>query len=222
MIPWETLDRAQAPDGSALTLVRHGGDYAIRADGTPLMGSRAHASEYALGARACAGLADTANAHVLIGGMGMGFTLRAALDALRPDAKVTVVELVSAVVRWNRGPLAHLAARPLDDPRVTVAEGDVADAITRAREACDAVLLDVDNGPVALTARGNARLYDAAGLRRAHRALRAKGTLAVWSAGDDARFTAKLAVAGFTVRTERVRARGTGGGWHILWLAQKS
>ncbi len=221
MTPWETLDRAEAPDGTALTLVRHGGDFAIRAGGHALMGSRMHASEDALGARGCEGLRARRGARVLIGGLGMGFTLRAALDALAPDARVEVAELVPAVVRWNLTHLAHLAGRPLDDPRARVIEADVADVIAGARGAYDAVLLDVDNGPSAITAASNARLYGAAGLARAARALREGATLAVWSAGEDRGFTARLVAAGFEARTERARARAEGGGWHVLWLAKR-
>jgi len=220
MIPWETLDRAQAPDGGALTLLRRGDEYVIRVGGHALMGSRAHASEDALGARGCADAARERAPRVLVGGLGMGFTLRAALDALPPAARVDVVELVPAVARWNRGPLAHLAGRPLDDPRVTLREGDVVDAIAGARGVYDAVLLDVDNGPSAIANEGNARLYGAAGLARAARALRPGGTLAVWSAGEDAAFSKALRDNGFDASTERVRARGGGGGWHVLWLAR--
>lgn len=219
MIPWETLDRAVIADGTTLTLARHDRDYVIRADGRALMGSRMHASEDALGKRGCAELGPSS--RVLLGGLGMGFSLRACLDALAPTARVDVVELVPAVVHWNRTHLADLAARPLEDPRVTLIEGDVVEVIGAARALYDAVILDVDNGPSAFTSKSNHRLYDLAGLRRVHRALRPDGTFALWSVGDDPRFTENLERAGFAHRTERVKARGHGGGTHLLWLATR-
>ncbi len=219
MIPWETLDRAVAPDGTSLTLLRHDRDFSIRADGRALMGSRMHASEDALGARGCEGLGP--RARVLLGGLGMGFSLRATLDALGPESRVDVVELVPAVTRWNREHLGHLAGHPLDDPRATLVEGDVVDVIANAKSRWDAVLLDVDNGPSAFTSRTNARLYDREGVRRIHRALRDGGTFALWSVGDEPRFSAALSQAGFEARTERVRARESGGGVHFLWIARR-
>jgi spermidine synthase len=225
MIPWETLARASAPGGSALSLHRRGEEYVIRVDGQDLMGSRQHGSEETLAELGCAGLREVRGARVLIGGLGLGFTVRAALTMLGPDAKLEVAELVPAVIAWNRGVLAHLAAAPLDDPRVSVHEGDVATLIAGRRAAYDAVLLDVDNGPSALTAPGNARLYGPRGLEQAGHCLRPKGVLAVWSVSDDARFTARLERAGFQVKVERVLARhGTTkrtGKRHVLWLAQK-
>lgn len=219
MLPWETLDRALAPDGAALTLARRGDEYVIRAGHVALMSSRAHASEDALGARAAA-LCPAAGT-VLLGGLGLGFTLRACLDGVSPDATVDIAELVPAVVRWNRGPLAPLARVPLDDPRVRVLEGDVATPIAAARARYDVIALDVDNGPSALVSRGNAALYGEAGLRRAQTALRLQGALLVWSAGEDPAFEQRLARVGFAVTRERVRAHGAGGGWHTLWIARR-
>jgi spermidine synthase len=219
MLPWETLDRALAPDGAALTLARRGDEYVIRAGHVALMSSRAHASEDALGVRAAA-LCPPAGA-VLLGGLGLGFTLRACLDGLSPDATVDIAELVPAVVRWNRGPLAPLARAPLADPRVRVLEGDVATPIASARARYDVIALDVDNGPNALVSRGNASLYGEAGLRRAQAALRPHGALLVWSAGEDPAFEQRLARVGFAVTRERVRAHGAGGGWHTLWVARR-
>lgn len=221
MIPWEQLDRAEVANGEVLTLWRHGADFAIRVNNRDLMASRMHASEDALGARGSAPYASRRNARVLIGGLGMGFTLRAALDALGRDARVDVAELVPAVVRWNREHLGHLAGKPLDDPRTRVLEADVADVIANARGEYDAVLLDVDNGPAAFTISTNSRLYGPEGVRRMHRALREGGTLALWSLGDDPRFTSRLRSAGFDAKTERVRARERAGGWHVLWLATR-
>jgi len=225
MIPWETLDRAKAPGGTELSLHRRGEEYVIRVAGQDLMGSRQHGSEESLARLGCAGLTGQRGARVLIGGLGMGFTARAALDVLAPDASLEVAELVPAVITWNRGPLAHLAGAPLEDPRVTVHAGDVVDVIGRARSRYHAILLDVDNGPDALTSPTNARLYGAAGLARALAALAPRGTLGVWSAADDPRFTARLGRAGFGVRVEKVLARHNaqkpGGKRHVLWIASK-
>ncbi|HSD22289.1 MAG TPA: hypothetical protein VLC54_19725, partial [Anaeromyxobacter sp.] len=196
MIPWETVDRARAPDGAELVLARRGDEWAVRAAGHVLMTSRAHGSEEALAAKALARAA--APRDVLVGGLGLGFTLRAALDRLPPGARVIVAELVPALVAWNRGLVAHLAGRPLDDPRVRVAPGDVLERIAGSAGAFDAILLDVDNGPAALAHPANDRLYGEAGVRACHTALRRRGVLAVWSAGQDARYLARLERAGFT------------------------
>jgi len=159
---------------------------------------------------------------VLIGGLGMGYTLAATLRRLGPRASVLVAELVPAVVDWNRGPLAHLAGRPLGDPRVRVEEGDVADALRASPGALDAVLLDVDNGPSALTRRTNAWLYAADGLAAVQAALRPHGVLAVWSAGPDDRYRERLERAGLEARAQVVPARPGGGGRHVIFLARKS
>jgi spermidine synthase len=226
VIPWEKLGEADAPGGGKLTLHRRGHEFSIRIDGKELMGNRQHGSEDALARLGCEALAEVAKARVLIGGLGMGFSLRAALDVLRPDAKVEVAELVPAVVAWNRGPLSPLAGAPLEDRRVEVHEGDVVAQIAAARARYHAIMLDVDNGPDALTSPGNARLYGPAGLARARAALRPGGTLAVWSAEGDPRFSARLERAGFRVRVERVLARHNGskrgGKRHVLWLAQSA
>lgn len=221
MKPWIELDRAVAPGGSVMVLCQRGRELVIRVDGLELMGSRASASEVELARLGCAGLRDVRGARVLIGGLGMGFTLRAALRALSDDAAVDVVELVPEVVKWNRGVLAPLAGAPLDDPRVRVLEEDVAHVLKRSEGAYDAVLLDVDNGPAALTAKANARLYDAAGLARTWRALAPGGVLAVWSTGDDQKFTARLATAGFASRVERPAATFGGGRRHVVWVARR-
>jgi len=224
MIPWETLDRVAAPGGAELSLHRRGSEYVIRVDGQDLMGSRQHGSERSLAELGCAHV-PARGAHVLIGGLGMGFTLRAALDLLSPDARVEVAELVPAVVAWNRGPLAQLSGEALADGRVSVREGDVGKLIAESRARYDAILLDVDNGPDALTSPSNAGLYGAAGLARGLAALRPGGTLAVWSAADDPGFGKRLARAGFAVQTERPLARhNTTKRWgkrHVVWLAVK-
>ena len=219
MIPWETLGRAQAPDGAKLVLCRRGDEFVIRVGGRDLMSSRMHGSEEELARRACAGLG--AGARVLVGGLGLGYTLRAALDALPAGASVTVCELVPAVVEWNRGPLAPLAGQPLEDPRVTVEVVDVGAVIRRPGKRWDAILLDVDNGPVALTRRANHVLYGATGLSVAKAALRLGGVLAIWSASPDDAFVARLHRAGFEVTVDTVPARGrAGGSRHTLFFGR--
>lgn len=189
------------------------------AGGKSLMSSRMHGSEQALAALAFRRI-DNPNASVLVGGLGMGFTLRAALDLLPPDATVVVAELVPAVVEWNRGVLGPLAGHPLRDPRVRVDISDVADTLESSAGCFDAVLLDVDNGPDAFTAPANARLYNDRGLAAARRALKPGGVLAVWSAWEDRRFEQRLRYAGFVVHVERVRARlKKGGPRHTIFLA---
>ena len=204
---WEVLDRATTPEGTPLTLSRSGADFLIRANGRGLMGSDAHGSEEALAALGCAHARALAAPRVLVGGLGMGYTLRAALDLLPAGARVTVAELLPAVVAWSRGPLAGLAGAPLDDPRVEVAIGDVAALLTGRPAGFDAVLLDVDNGPVALAQEANAGLYGERGARRAFEALAPGGDLAVWSAGPDEGYLARLRRAGFAATAHTVPAR---------------
>jgi spermidine synthase len=219
VIPFELLGRATTPDGTDLTLGRSGSEYVIRADGKPLMSSRMHGSEEALATLACRNVREADEACVLVGGLGMGFTLRAALDVLSPGATVVLAELVPAVIEWNRGPLASLAGRPLDDPRVRVELGDVALLVRASARRFDAILLDVDNGPRAFAQSGNGALYDNAGLAAARAALKPGGVLAVWSAWDDRKFEHRLRYAGFTVETHRVRGRlKKGGPRHTIFL----
>ena len=201
-------------------LTRRGDEYAIRLHGLELMNSRMHHSEEELARLGCAGLADKAGARVLIGGLGMGFTTRAALSAVPADARVEIAELLPEVVAWNRGPLADLAARPLEDPRVTAVVTDVTRMIDEADGEYDAILLDVDNGPDAFTAPANARLYGAEGLKRARRALVPGGMLGVWSVGDDPAFTGRLKGVGFHVTLHHVTARKASGPPHVLWMAR--
>ena len=222
MIPWEPLDSAAVPgERRQLTLLRRGTEFVIRAGPVALMSSTAHGSEEALAELACERIADRTDARVLIGGLGMGFTLAAALRTLAPDARVVVAELIPAVVEWNRGPLAHLADRPLADARVSVWEGDVADRIGGERATLDAILLDVDNGPDGLTRATNDRLYSVPGLLGAFSALRAGGVLGVWSVQPDREFARRLTRAGFDVDERTVRARRAKGGRHTLWLANR-
>jgi spermidine synthase len=226
MGPWTTLDRAVTNDGSELALARRERQFAIRVDGQVLMDSESHGSEEELARLGCVGLRAAARARVLIGGLGMGFTARAALDELAADAQVDVAELVGAVVRWNRDLIGHLAGAPLLDSRLRVIETDVADTIASARDHYDAILLDVDNGPEALTSYLNRRLYAPAGLASARRALRPGGVLALWSAFDAPPFTALLEQSGFTVAVARVRAHGASTEHqtepHVLWLARRA
>jgi spermidine synthase len=223
MIPWVLLGEARvAIDGKRLSLYQRDSEFSIRlGGGNELMNSRSHGSEEALAELACAQVAGRAQAHVLIGGLGMGYTLAAALRRLGAAARLTVCELVPEVVAWNRGPLGELAGHPLRDPRVTVCEGDVARLIMTQSRAYDAILLDVDNGPEGLTHADNDWLYGCEGLAAASAALRPGGVLAVWSAGRDPVFTGRLLKAGFAVEEVRVRARGRRGARHIIWLAQE-
>lgn len=210
----EVIDRAPCPAGE-LVLWRRGDIYAIRVAGVELMNSRSHVSEDELGRITCGALAGHAAPRMLVGGLGLGYTLRAALDALPATAQLDVAELVPAVVRWNRGVLGHLASHPLADPRVTVIEDDVAAVIARARGAYHSILLDVDNGPDGI-GQQNATLYRRSGLLAARAALAPGGVLAVWSAFDSPTFTRWLRDAGFAVELVRTRAHGAR---HYIWLA---
>jgi spermidine synthase len=224
MVPWEFLDSAPVPGGKGeLRLYRRGEEFSIRLDRSELMNSRMHGSEEALAEIACAKVADRCHPQVLIGGLGMGYTTAAALHRLRADGQLVVAELVPAVVKWNRGPLADLAGRPLEDARVTVREIDVAQILKAEHGTYDAILLDVDNGPEGLTRKGNDWLYSRAGLDAAFTTLRPAGVLAVWSASPNRAFAQRLREAGFEVDEIHVRARGPrGGARHTIWLAMRS
>lgn len=219
MKPRQLIATAHAPQGEALTLYRRGDDFALMLGANELMSSRGGASEQALAALTCQRLGRR-DPHVLIGGYGMGFTLRAALAALGPEARVTVVEIVPEVLDWARGPMAALTAGCLDDPRAAIAIGDVASAIAAADQAYDAILLDVDNGPDGLTRPANDAIYAATGLACARTALRPGGILAVWSAAPSVAFARRLRDAGFAVDEVSVRARRGGRGQrHTIWFA---
>jgi spermidine synthase len=221
MIPRELIDTAEVPGGEPLRLFRRGEDFMIVLERNELMNSRMSGSEELLATMTLERLATRAP-HVLIGGYGMGFTLRAALAVLGAEARVTVAELVPKIVEWARGPMAALTAGCLDDARVTLVEDDVGAAIAGGRGAYDAILLDVDNGPDGLTRLENDRLYTMTGLERARAALRPGGVLAVWSAGPDPRFARRLRDAGFAVEEVAVRARRNGKGpRHVIWFAGK-
>ncbi len=217
MIPWVLVDTAAIPGGGQLKLMRRGAEFSIRLGAVELMGSRAGGSEAALADAACARL-RSASPRVLIGGLGMGFTLRAALAALGPQAEVVVAELVPAVVAWARGPMAEIFGGLLTDPRVTIVEGDVGASIRAGAAAYDAILLDVDNGPAGQTRGGNDGLYSASGLAAARRSLRPGGVLGVWSEAPDDAFATLLRRAGFTVEELRPRAHGGRGARHVVWI----
>ena len=223
MTPWILLESAQVPgDGGELRLYRRGDEFSIKVVGRgELMNSRVHGSEDALAEQTCARLRKDTTPRLLIGGLGMGFTLAAALRHLAEQAQVVVAELVPAVVAWNRGPLGESAGHPLEDPRVSVREGDVARVLKTGQQAYDAILLDVDNGPEGLTRKQNDWLYGMNGLNAAYAALRPQGVLAVWSAGPDPDFVQRLRKVGFEVEELRVRGHGTKGARHIVWFARR-
>ncbi len=220
MKPRELIGTAMVPGGDELRLFRRGDDFMIALDRNELMSSRMSGSEEALAVMACKRLREDTAPHLLIGGYGMGFTLRAALAMLAPDARVTVAELVPEIIDWARGPMAALAAGCLDDPRVDLIAGDVAGVIGGMTGCYDAILLDVDNGPDGLTRTANDRLYSMVGLVRAKAALKPGGILAIWSAAPDAAFARRLHEAGFNVEEVTVRARTNGKGpRHTIWFA---
>lgn len=224
MNKWTTLGSAQIPnDGGTLTLARRDREFSIRLSGIrgELMNSRVHGSEEALAELGCARLKTADTSTVLVGGMGMGYTLAATLACVADSSVVTVAELIPEVVEWNRGPLGECAGQPLEDSRVRVHVGDVAEVISSAEEEFDAVLLDVDNGPEGLTNDENQRLYSLPGLRAIHRALSPAGTLAVWSAGPDPLFVIRLKKIGFHASVRTVRARPGKGSRHTIFLAKK-
>lgn len=221
MKPRELLATAQIPDSDEeLRLFQRGDDFMIVLGGNELMSSRLSGSEEALATMTCERL-QTDAPHLLIGGYGMGFTLRAALARLGPKARITVVELVPEIIEWARGPMADLAAGCLDDPRVELISRDVSRIIHVAQRAYDAILLDVDNGPDALMRADNDELYSTYGLVEAKQALKPGGVLAIWSAGPDERFTRRLKHAGFQVEEVMVRAGRNGkGARHVIWFAR--
>ncbi len=223
MKPLEILGESETPDGTDFKLARRDREYIILANGKSLMSSRMHGSEEALATFACRTARTMDQPSVLLGGLGMGFTLRNTLNLLPPDALVVVAELVPAVVDWNRGVLGALTGHPLQDSRVQVEMNDVAVTISRSRGRFDSVLLDVDNGPSAFATSTNNRLYADRGLADTHKALKSGGTLAVWSAREDRKFEQRLRYNGFDVEVQQVRGRGKKGGpRHTIFLAHKS
>lgn len=223
MTPRELIGTADVPGGAPLKLYQRGGDFMITLERNELMSSRMSGSEVALGVMTCQRLSARPAPRILIGGYGMGFTLRAVLGANGPDAQIVVAELVPEIIAWARGPMQALADGCLDDPRVEVKLKDVADVISSGAGGYDAILLDVDNGPDGLTRQANDGLYSARGLAAARTALSPGGILAVWSAAPDVAFARRLAKAGFVVDEVKVRARENGKGpVHIIWFAQKA
>ncbi len=223
VIPWEEIGRAKIPGyDEEVTLRKRGSEFSIRTAGIELMNSRLHGSEDALAELTCSRIKRKSGLRILVGGLGMGYTLAAALEHSGPDALVTVSELIPAVVRWNREHMGHLAGMPLDDPRVSVEEEDVVEVIRKRKSAWDAILLDVDNGPDGLTRQANERLYGRSGLKISFSALRPGGILAIWASSADEAFTSRLKKCGFRTDTVAVRARKSGkGGRHTIWLAGK-
>lgn len=224
MNPWKLLDKTEIPNGGGeLELLQRGDEFSIRLSGNrgELMNSRLYNSEEALAELGCAHLKSTIDAQVLVGGLGMGFTLAATLKVVSHSAKVTVAELIPAVVEWNRGALGERAGKPLQDGRVLVYNGDVVDLFHKNKSIYDAVLLDVDNGPDGLTQSANNSLYSLNGLKAIYNSLRTKGMLAIWSATPDDTFLRTLKKVGFKVTTQTVRARVNKGSRHTIFLAKK-
>jgi spermidine synthase len=218
---WNHLDTAQIPGGGELRLMQRGDEFSIMSGAIELMNSRLGGSEQALAALSCERIGGRPRPRMLIGGLGMGFTLRTALAELPADAEVVVAELLPAVVAWARGPMAHIFDGSLQDPRLVIHEADVAEVIGAApRAAYDAILLDVDNGPGGLNREANDRIYEAEGLHAARKALRPGGVLAIWSAAPDSAFVQRLGRSGYAVEEKRVRATTRGrGARHVIWLA---
>tara|TARA_R110002096_G_scaffold171490_6_gene344560 strand:+ start:22689 stop:23363 length:675 start_codon:yes stop_codon:yes gene_type:complete len=222
MIPWEKLAKGEAPDGEVLELRRRGHEYLIYAGGYDLMSSEDDTSSIALSEYGCAHLNKTVPVRVLVGGLGMGYTLRAALDRVSAKSTVEIAELVSSVVDWNREWLGDLAKNPLDDPRTKLLLSDVRKPIRKGKSSYDAILLDVDNGPDALAHKQNDGLYGKRGIEAAYGALKSGGVLGVWSFNDDPSFTRRLERSGFAVTTHRVSASKKGRGrYHQIWTARK-
>ncbi len=220
MIPWVQLDTAKATDGGhELRLKQRGAEFSIMLGSNELMNSRLSGSEEALARLSCHRISGRRQPKILIGGLGMGFTLRAAIAELGADAGIVVAELVPAVVAWARGPMASLFGGCLDDPRVTIREADLGQIIRSEASAWDVILLDVDNGPEGIVHRANDALYSIAGLISARAALKPGGVLAVWSQGPDSGFTRRLKQAGFAVEEAKVRANGKRGARHVIWIA---
>jgi len=223
VIPWEEIERAEVPGGEEEVILRkRGPEFSIRVATTELMNSRIHGSEDALAELTCSRISRKPGRRILIGGLGMGYTLAAALQHSGDDSLITVAELIPAVIRWNREHLGHLAGNPLADGRVFVRQEDVAETIAREKSIWDAIILDVDNGPDGITRKVNDRLYGMSGLKNAFLALRTGGVLSIWSSGTDEQFTSRLKQCRFQTEIVTVRARKPGkGARHTIWLATK-
>jgi spermidine synthase len=223
MIPWLQIDTTPVPGAEVeLRLMRRGDEFSMMLGQNELMNSRLSGSEAALATLACKRIELVRRPHLLIGGLGMGFTLRAALAVLGSDARIVVAELVPAVIAWARGPMAGIFGDSLSDPRASIREADVVDVVRSHRSAFDAILLDVDNGPEALIRKANDALYDLKGLKAIHRALRPRGVLAIWSSGPNAAFSKRLRDAGFDVNEVAIRATAKrSGARHVIWFAAR-
>jgi spermidine synthase len=223
MIPWLQIDSAVVPGADVeLRLMRRGDEFSMMLGDNELMNSRLSGSEEALATLACRRIEPVKRPDILIGGLGMGFTLRAALAVLGPEARIVVAELVPSVIAWARGPMAQLFGGSMSDPRATIREADAVDVIRSHASAFDAILLDVDNGPAALIRKANDLLYDAKGLKAIYRALRPNGVLAIWSSGPNAAFSKRLGDAGFEVNEVNVRATARRkGARHLIWFATR-
>lgn len=223
MIPWQQIDTARVPGAEVeLRLMRRGAEFSMKLGANELMNSRLSGSEQALASLACRKIASVTRPKLLIGGLGMGFTLRAALAVLGAEAAITVAELVPEVIAWARGPMAEVFGGSLDDPRTLILTADVAAVIRASRSAFDAILLDVDNGPEGLIRKANDALYDLRGLKAIRRALRPNGVLAVWSSGPNPAFSKRLGAAGFDVREVAIRATTKrSGAHHVIWFATR-
>jgi spermidine synthase len=223
MIPWLQIDTTPVPGAEVeLRLMRRGDEFSMMLGQNELMNSRLSGSEAALATLACKRIELVKRPHLLIGGLGMGFTLRAALAVLGSDARIVVAELVPAVIAWARGPMAGIFGDSLSGPRASIREADVVDLVQSHRSAFDAILLDVDNGPEALIRKANDALYDLKGLRAIHRALRPRGVLAIWSSGPNAAFSKRLRDAGFDVNEVAIRATAKrSGARHVIWFATR-
>ena len=223
MIPWQQIDTARVPGADVeLRLMRRGAEFSMMLGQNELMNSRLIGSEQALATLACKRIEAVKRPHLLIGGLGMGFTLRAALAVLGSEARIVVAELVPAVIDWARGPMAEIFGDSLVDPRASIRGADVLDVIRSHAAAFDAILLDVDNGPEGLIRRANDALYDSKGLKAIHRALRPGGVLAVWSSGPNHAFSKRLRAAGFDVNEVAVRATARrAGARHVIWFASR-
>lgn len=224
MIPWTHLDTAQIPnDGGELKLSQRGDEFSIKLSGIrgELMNSRVYNSEKVLSQLGCAHIKPHYDAQILVGGLGMGYTLAAALKAVNSHSQVTVAELIPQVVEWNQGPLGNCAGNPLQDPRTKVHLGDVKELLTTREPTFDAILLDVDNGPEGLTKSDNNWIYSEEGLKDIYDTLLPNGMLAIWSAGPDYLFTVRLKKIGYRVDTRIVRARPGKGSRHTIFLAKK-
>jgi len=220
MKPVQRLGEARTPEGTRIELLRHDGAYLIRADGVELMSTRRHLSEDKLAEVACAGLREVPKARVLIGGLGLGFTLRAALTHLGPDAEVVVAELMQEVIDWNSDPEWDISATAIADPRVTIVHSDVFEVLRANPNGFDAIMLDTDNGPDGMIMSENGRLYTIPGVAITRAALRLPGVVAYWSVADDPRFVDTLQRSKFTIETLKVRAHSTAGPWHTLYIAR--